>query len=184
MQLLEIRNTIALIVETMFFNRRAPVNDPSLGIHFCIHLSFSNNGYENDGNTLHLEWKRHVNMFVHVIVTSQHRVYVAESDTSFIYDVKPESFVNTSNHSSGWRTEGLAAVERIASNAMFYCREGSPPEHQENSCSSFCLLGNNAAFNFVHIRRGPYVDGNHYHDTLTSVSLAKWKVEVQEKEEQ
>ena len=53
---------------------------PGLALYFKVDINISNYGYEKDGNTYRPEWKRDFRKRVHILVTINHRVYVAVTD--------------------------------------------------------------------------------------------------------
>jgi hypothetical protein len=89
--------------------------------HFCLRLGVENFGYEKDGNTFHEAWKRSYRRYIHVIITSRRNVFVAAMDNPYIKEVDPSLFLNSSNHDSCWRSDGLTIFRRELGKAWDHC---------------------------------------------------------------
>lgn len=105
-------------------------NSSDLGIHFCVELRADNFGYEKDGNTKHNKWERHYYSYIHIIILSERRVFVAISDKIRLEDISVESWENTSNHDSCYRSDGFAIFNQKYFEAYNHCWKHIPEEHQ------------------------------------------------------
>lgn len=172
---------------------QASQKDPNLGLHVALRFEVNNNGYEKDGNTHHKDWERNYFRVIHVIVTSQKRVYVAsvpdDESRQFLEPVErvPVSmFKNTSNHDAGWRTDGMRIFHEEMRKAYEHCYDPVPEEHRAgwNDMNVFTelggMFGHAKAFNIVRIERtyDPDQDWQGYFDILTKVERVNFSINV------
>jgi hypothetical protein len=108
------------------------VKDYSVALHLVLVVSAENNGYEIDGNTRRPEWKRHFRKEMHFLITGDHRVFLAivEGKTFDLKDIPLESWKNTSNHDTCWRTDGIQSpITSMMFDAWKHCFGHMPEEH-------------------------------------------------------
>lgn len=124
-----------LVVDGHKLNTPSAAKD-NHGVLFQFEVSAENFGFENDGNTQHEEWMFRKSLFVSVLITYPHLVFVSFVDDYELLrnseKLPPiESFKCTSTHDSCWRSDGLRAIwietMRIAAEAQ----EKTPKEHQD-----------------------------------------------------
>lgn len=109
-------------------------NKDTMALRFCVEVSGENYGYERDGNTYHEEWQKSYTKYLHILVTSGHNVYVAESDLRVVPDVA--LFNNVSNHSDCWFADGIeASVNEMVRVADATINDHVPEEHRHNRVS-------------------------------------------------
>jgi len=169
------------------------IRDRTLGMYFPVEVTCDNYGYENDGHTRRPELERHYRKFLHYIVLSGRRVYVAVSDAGRLEDVPVGLFENTSNHDSCWRQDGVQRkLFEVYIEAAHHCYNFDElPKHLRKPPIAAIaadvqgrmgrpLFADNL-IQFVRVERGPYVDENHrYLDTIKSVKKVKFNFTITE----
>jgi hypothetical protein len=165
---------------------------PNLALYFKLDFSIDNYGFEKDGNTRHKEWKRSFRKILHVIVTTQHRVYTLTTD-----DLKEDSFnkasewKNISNHDFCWHSDGLNDIQDVFMEGYEYCWGHVPEEHRDTPAAAwhFCHFGGSGwltpeYLSFVEVIRRPTtkkerqergVDDN-YLDKLKSIKPVRFSI--------
>lgn len=169
---LSVKEVITSLVEMFFptsIRASYPVEGPQKGLHFCIEVRGDNYGYGLDGNTHHPSWESSYHRYVHLVVLATRRVYSAVSTKRSLEEVTLGDWVNTSNHISCWRDDGIVVLSTQARCAL-KVRE-STPEGQRLPGDSYVSISLTPMlqqpFRFVEATRGCYFDG--YHDSLLSV---------------
>lgn len=115
------------------------VKNPDVALYMTLEVCADNHGYEADGNTHRPEWVRHFYKELHFIITSRYNVFLAVSDKRFsrATDIKLEEWVNTSNHDSCWRTDGVEGhITKMMFDAWDHCFSHMPEEHQKKGSRS------------------------------------------------
>lgn len=137
------------------------VKDPNIALGLTVSISGENYGFEKDGNTQHSEWQSRVDKCIHILITSRHNVFVKVCDLNdgstpqfTIKEDKLDGWVNTSNHDSCWRTDGIQSLlVDIAANATEHCTNSTPVEHRRICDIDVDLVGLNlgSLFNLYRI---------------------------------
>jgi hypothetical protein len=134
------------------------------GIYFAIDYDMHNYGYEKDGNTHHKDWVRNWRKTVHVIVTQRHNVFVCVKESRGTPTL--EDWINSSNHDSCWRSDGLSILDQVGFDAYEHCFGWMPDEHRPiPMCASTHVQFANwhfgrSPFEIVKLR-GEYNDGDY-----------------------
>lgn len=147
------------------------------GIAVPIEIDVGNFGYENDGNTRHLEWCRRYNTQLMYIIVANHSVFLATTANGrfkTLEDYKPGDFKNTSNHDSCWRSDGLRDIHSYVMKGYDYCYDHMPEEHKPapiaaNITTSPCIL-QKGLFKFVEVETQRKSD---YGNKITSIKILK-----------
>lgn len=169
------RSIIIGLFEQLCDSQNAPNSDipKDVGMHFCVEVTGRNTGFERNENSYHPEWVTDYLSFVHIIVLSGRRVYVAEADC-FSMPAAP-SYRNTSNHAECWRLDGLNVLSMKISSALDVCRESVPQEHHL-PISSYVSLSLTPSltkpFRMVRVVR----DHSNYFDRLERIDVLKSRV--------
>ena len=148
------------------------------GIYFIVRLSAYNPGYEKDGNTYHKEWVKAKHSFFHIIFLSRRNVFVSISDKDKIPD--PKKWKNTSNHSSCFRSDGIANLSTLYFKMNDDIFEGVPEEHKQAPIMGNVRMALNHAlyngpvFRFVKVKR--QLNDSHY--CLTSIKIIEKTITV------
>lgn len=86
----------------------------NLALVFNVEIGVQNFGYERDGNTHHPEWERDFFRSLVIVVTARHEVFLRKSPAHVsdreIDKIPALEWVNTSNHDSCWRSDGLREI--------------------------------------------------------------------------
>lgn len=121
---------------------------------------------------------------MHVIITSRHRVYIAQNDGSITWVPKAEDYINVSNHNSCWSD----AVDSDFTSAYFECaafvhagQPDKPPRDMHQHCSFGAIRG--PVFEYVSVEFGPKLKDNNYFDTLTKITPVTFRVEFNQEPE-
>lgn len=163
---------------------------PNHGLHVVLHAYAAEHGYryepQTDGtqNEVHHEgWEKSVMEYLHVIVTSRHRLYVARSQEYLPEKVDIRSWKNASNHDSCWSSS--LEYDTWYFWACDFVQENVPEEFKKAPALVQCearLSGFAGApgVRFVKIERAPREDNDHYFDKLTKVEELKYDIVVKE----
>jgi len=100
-----------------------------LALMFTVEISIANHGYERDGNTYHEDWERQFYAELDYVITGRHQVFVKIHKEK---DPSPAVWVNTSNHNSCWRSDGLRDIWETLSFGWQECYGHVPREHQRS----------------------------------------------------
>jgi hypothetical protein len=153
------------------------VKDYSVALYLVLTVSAENNGYEIDGNTHHPEWQRRFRKEMHFLITGDHRVFLAIVDgkTFGLKDIPLESWKNTSNHDSCWRTDGVQSpITKMMFDAWEHCFGHMPKEHLHEKLRSSGINmelgdGGGEVIRFVRIKHQGVSHEDTYHRKITSV---------------
>jgi hypothetical protein len=99
-----------------------------LATRSVVTFSISNYGYERDGSTHRPEWVRHFYRDLEIVVTGQHQVFIRELAMT---GLPVSDWVNTSNHDSCWRTDGLQLIWETLREGWSQCWSHVPQPHQQ-----------------------------------------------------
>lgn len=153
------------------------VKDCNVALHLVLTVSAENGGYEIDGNTNHPEWRRSFRKEMHFLITGDHRVFLAivNGKTFGLKDIPLESWKNTSNHDSCWRTDGVQSpITKMMFDAWEHCFSHMPKKHlREQLRSSGVEMeleeGGGEVIRFVRIKHEAESREDTYHRKITSV---------------
>jgi len=168
---------INLAEQLVVYNDDFKMNE---GIHFCLKLDVENLGFEKDGNTYHEDWESRKITFVHYIVVNHHSVYMAISKSTDI--PTPETFKNTSNHDSCWRSDGFYDLFKIFMKMYDETHKNTPKEHRPSpvSCSYKISLTtkwlSGKVFDFVKIETEH--KNNNYHKNILKIEKIKKTITI------
>jgi len=152
------------------------------GLLFTLQIRCENYGYEKDGKTHHPEWESIYNKYLHIIVINCHHVFISESDSWDYRDSPLESFKNTSNHDSCWKSDGFQLIFKHYFAAAKNCWDHVPKEHSrppifsEVEGSLTPLL--RKPFKMVRVTKKRLEDG--YFCELTSIKELKFTINVED----
>ncbi len=170
------------------------LDNPSLGMLFSVLVAADNGGYvSNDGNRHYPKYQRNVRKYVHIIITSQHRVYVAESDLPGYKDVPIKAWKNTSNHDSCWRSDGLRAIQSTyfkVAHLVWGIASGLPKKWQRPPARADVRFEMNGMVTYTGgplcfvsvVRRVLDEDeggADGYHDGLAAIKKVDYKISIQ-----
>ncbi len=145
---------------------------PALRFHICI--SADNLGYDVNG-VHHKKWANQERIYVTVIVTGNHKVFIAKTDCFNVSDVKPTDFKNTSNHNSCWKSDGLSDLHSMFSEVSDKYFINVPKEERaslQNGTEVFfgLSIGQYKLFDFVHVKYIDEDDSDTYWKKLTEIT--------------
>ena len=158
---------------------------PNTAQLFRVNMRLSHNGYRNEVYLKKLE--KTGRCVMSIIVTSRHRVYVAHHADYRDAHAVVGSFVNTSNHDSCWKSDGVQTplTEKyfnLAEEMYASVHDTLRPAPAELTPETY--LGDWLGYNlmqFVEIERGPKREDNNNFDTLLSVKPLKFTIALGEK---
>ena len=142
------------------------------GIYFIVKLDGESSGFEKDGNTCHPEWQIRVIKYFHIIFLSNRNVFICISDTEKM--PKPNDWVNTSNHESCFRTDGVRDLINLYFEINNQIFEKTDEEHREPPIMGNVELSlhhgwiHGPVFKFVEVEKERLADG--YHSKLVSIN--------------
>lgn len=147
--------------------------NPNLAQLFRVNMRVSHSGYVQDN--YYKELDRTENAVMSIVITGRHRVYVARHADYRQAIPEVDLFVNTSNHDSCWRTDGLQPIsdmyfhlaEKVVAGFTGPLRPA--PAYLNTEVYLGDWLGENP-IQFVEIRQGPKRQDNINFDTLLSVT--------------
>lgn len=159
---------------------------PERGVHFVFDVDAAESGYrkgpDSEEEVPHPEWEKRVGTYLHVIVTSRHRLYHAESREYKPEKVDPNLWVNGSNHDSCWPSS--MKFDDWYFWACEFVQQNVPDEHKKppymvHVTGRFGGFITSPGLNVVKVTRAP-IEGEHYFDKLTKVEQLKFKIVVDE----
>ena len=108
------------------------------GVLFSFEVQGYNDGFENDGDTRHEDWVRDERVFVYVLAVRPHNIFISIRTWEQERDTRPDlppmdTFENTSEHDSCWRSDGLNKVWGICAELADAARAPTPKEHKKTS---------------------------------------------------
>lgn len=145
-------------------------------LYFKVAVDLSNHGYEKDGNTYHKGWERHYRSTVHVMLTQRHNIFVCNT-----FGRTPPTlglWINSSNHDSCWKDDGLRIFDEVLWEAYEHCYDHMPEEHKPclNMTSPWIQFENwycgRSPFEIVKLK-GEYNQGDDYRWSLTEMKQLK-----------
>lgn len=153
------------------------VKDYSVALHLVLVVSAENSGYEIDGNTRRPEWRRHFRKEMHFLITGDHRVFLAivNGKAFGLKDIPLESWKNTSNHDSCWRSDGVQSpITAMMFEAWEHCFSHMPKEHLHEKLRSSGVdmvldESGGEVIRFVRIKHEANDHEDTYHRKITSV---------------
>lgn len=154
---------------------------PNLALRFNIKIAVSHNGYLKDGNTYVEAYDKREVIYFSIIVTARHRVYVASSTENCRFEFEPKDFVNTSNHDSCWKSDGLSELTRgyfyMCGEVVKNWPEGTAPAPIELNTRIQVgdWLGHNP-IQFVTVTFGPKRKDNDYFNSLEKIDKLNFKI--------
>ena len=171
-------------------NLVGPFEDHDIGIHVCFSIDIEQYGYEKDGNTHHPEWQGRSQKCVHYIMLRYHRIFMAVVDTYDPTKVELKDWINTSNHDSCWRSDGVQREARkafIEAHETAYANtpdENTPPPILSSDCAEIGLRWHgNTPFEYVRVKHEAIDQKNTYHRKLTEITKLRIKsIELEEAE--
>lgn len=170
--------TVIISTVEQFIDKRlrAPVEnlqqDASLSARFHVQIAEECFGYDNK-DVYHDGWRNRACKFVSVIVTEDHRVFVAVTDEVDVKNVKLEDYVNRSNHDSCWSSDGLRDLTDVYFKVRDEALINVPKKQLKNVHHSSHIrfansFINTSLFDFVKVKCENIVN-DHYFKKLTSV---------------
>lgn len=178
---MDVKSYIVGLWEQMSASGALDRERPSTALRFDLTMSVSHNGYLKDGSTYVEAYDNRAITKISVIVTARHRVYIAASAEKDQHDFEPDDFVNTSNHDSCWKSDGLNLLTKIYFDmCKFVVRnwpEGTAPAPIE--LTTRIQLGNWRGYNpiqFVNVAFGPNRKDNEYFNSLSSIEKLRFKI--------
>ncbi len=153
----------------------------NLAMHFVVEINACNHGYEKDGNTYHKGWERSYRIYMHYIVSSYRNVWCALSDSPLLSDVPLDTFKNTSNHDTCWRSDGFRDIFNAYFNAYKMCYSHIPDEHRPAPIASNTRITLNSMLRKqVHFVRFSMKRSDNYHYGLTEVRPVAFNFSVED----
>lgn len=171
-----------------FFGHRGVIEgsyQTDLGLLFEVEISAENFGYEKDGNTHHEEWERRFFAVLEIVVTARHEVFVRRHGNPVSMSKGAGPWVNTSNHDSCWRSDGLRQIWETLVEAHEHCWSHMPEQHAKsmNEMHTHCNVNggvfSKGAVQFVRVKSQPG-DGTRYGRDLVEVRRVGFKVIVED----
>ncbi len=173
--------------QQMFGHQGLLQDRQDLGLQFDIRILIKNRGYEKDGNTYHGEWEREFYRHLTIVVTGRHQVFIrsrtvligadGQEQQSLVADWK-----NTSNHDSGWHSDGLREIWDSMSAGWSHCWDHVPREHQRPMAGMYhyCSINDSELIKLVRVEvdRDPSCPIS-YLRILKSVTPAKFQIQVE-----
>jgi hypothetical protein len=186
-QFLSAHRTVELKLNGGEFPRslRADTGYAAYGTYFKFHMDVENFGYEKDGTIRHPEWQRRCVKNLHIIITQHHNVFIAVSDgVKNLRDVPNNEWLNTSNHDSCWREDGLRLIRQTIYDAYTHCYGSMPEEHKPTpaAMTMFSRLGagfvNGDALQFVRVDFQSIDPDDSYFKRVTKVMPVKFEINI------
>jgi len=138
-----------------------------------------NYGYEKNGSTHHKEWDKRYQRTIHILVTQRHQVFVAVTHPR--EDVEISNWVNSSNHDSCWKSDGLNIFEKVAWDAYEHCFAFMPDEHRPAPIAAHTFTQfadwhfGRLPFEIVKVK-GKY--GGDYRNFLTEIKKVDYQINI------
>lgn len=164
------------------------------GAVFTVQLDHEHFGYEDDGNTHHPEWEGRCIKFAHIIITAGKNVFYAcekDKDERSIMNweqIPVDKWINTSNHSSCWRSDGFRELVKDDFKAYEEAHKNVPEDIKpcyDNSHKYNRLaigLGIHKLVNFVEVEHDAVDHSNSYHRKVVSLKKLKAKLTLFEED--
>lgn len=162
-----------------FFGHDAVVENAyytDLALYFEVNINVENFGYERDGNTHHEDWARNFYRDLKIVVTAKHEVFVK---------MGAGDWVNTSNHDSCWRSDGLRIIWETMHEGWEHCWKHVPEEHRVTPAQMHrhCTINggcfSKGAVQFMRVKT-ELKEGDHYRRVLTEARRVKFSVQIEE----
>ena len=141
------------------------------GIYFIVKADGTNFGFENDGNTRHDEWECRIIKYFHIIFLSNRNVFISISDSEKLSAA--ETWKNTSNHDTCFRTDGTQNLIDLYFKINNQIFRKTPEEHREAPIMGNVKLNlhhgffSGPVFKFVKVEKKLMKDG--YHSRLVKI---------------
>lgn len=118
-----------------FFGHRGLVKDAystDLGLRFEVEIDVRNFGFEQDGNTHHDAWRREFLAVLEIVITARHEVFVRRHSDLVARSKDAGEWLNTSNHDSCWREDGLRPIWEALVEGHKHCWSHMPAQHSKS----------------------------------------------------
>lgn len=172
-----------------FFGHQGLIPDAyrsGLALQFNIEITAANHGFEAGGKRHHEDWERDFYAMLELVVTARHEVFVREHAVPIGRAKTPATaWINTSNHDSCWRTDGLRPIWEVLCKAHKACWEHVPAQHRASMremnlhCRLNDEIGGGGAIRLARVRT-ERVEGDHYRRALVEVQPVSFAVEIKE----